>query len=68
MSDQYQSMSDAKKKVILEEALKAVKAAALERLKGAMTEDDPELLGRYSIEKATTQSQEALAREMGLIQ
>lgn len=68
MSDQYQSMSDAQKKVILEEALKAVKSAALDRLKGAMTEDDPELLDRYSIEKATTKSQEALAREMGLIQ
>jgi len=68
MSDQYQNMSDAKKKVILEEALKAVKSAALDRLKGAMTEDDPELLDRYTIEKATTKSQEALAREMGLIQ
>ena len=68
MSDKYQNMSDAQKKVILEEALKAVKSAALDRLKGAMTEDDPELLGRYSIEKATTKSQEALAREMGLIQ
>jgi hypothetical protein len=68
MSDQYQSMSDAKKKVLLEETLKAVKAEALERLKGAMTEDDPELLDRYTIEKGTTKSLEALAREMGLIQ
>ena len=68
MSDQYQNMSDAKKKVILEEALKAVKSAALERLKGAMAEDDPEILNRYTIEKATTKSQEALARELGLIQ
>jgi len=68
MSDKYQNMSDAAKKVFLEEALKAVKSAALERLKGAMAEDDPELLDRYTIEKATTKSQEALAREMGLIQ
>ena len=68
MSDQYQSMPDAAKKVLLEEVLKAVKSEALERLKGAMAEDDPELLGRYTIEKATTKSQEALAREMGLIQ
>ena len=68
MSDQYQNMSDAAKKVILEDALKLIKTAALDRLKGAMAEDDPEILKRYTIEKATTKSQEALAREMGLIQ
>jgi len=68
MSDKYQNMSDAAKKVILEEALKLIKTAALNRLKGAMVEDDPEILKRYTIEKATTKSQEALAREMGLIQ
>jgi len=68
MSDKYQNMSDAAKKVMLEEALKLIKTAALDRLKGAMAEDDPEILKRYTIEKATTKSQEALAREMGLIQ
>jgi hypothetical protein len=67
MSDQYQNMSDAAKKVILEEALKLIKTAALDRLKGSMAEDDPELLDRYTIEKGTTQSQEALAKQLGLI-
>jgi hypothetical protein len=68
MSDKYQNMSDAAKKVMLEGALKLIKTTALDRLKGAMAEDDPEILKRYTIEQATTKSQEALAREMGLIQ
>ena len=33
MSDKYQNMSDAAKKVILEDALKLIKTAALDRLK-----------------------------------
>jgi hypothetical protein len=66
MSDQYQNMNDAQKKVALEEVLKGFKKMALDRLKGSMGEDDPELLRRYMIEQGTTKSQEALLDQMGI--
>ena len=67
MSDMYQSMDDARKKVALEEVLKRFKSMALDRLKGAMAQDDPELLRKYMIEQKTTKSQEGLLQQMGVI-
>jgi hypothetical protein len=67
MSDRYQNMNDAEKKVALEEALKRFKSMALDRLKGAMAQDDPELLRQYMIEQRTTKSQEGLLQQMGVI-
>jgi hypothetical protein len=67
MSDRYQNMNDAEKKVALEEALKRFKSMALDRLKGAMAQDDPELLRQYMIEQRTTKSQEALLKQRGII-
>ena len=66
MSDRYQNMNDAEKKVALEEVLKRFKSMALDRLKGAMAQDDPELLKQYMIEQKTTKSQEALLKQMGI--
>jgi hypothetical protein len=67
MSDMYQSMDDARKKVALEEVLKGFKSMALDRLKGAMAQDDPELLRKYMIEQKTTKSQEDLLQQMGVM-
>ena len=67
MSDMYQNMDDARKKVALEEVLKMFKSMALDRLKGAMAQDDPELLKQYMIEQKTTKSQEGLLQQMGVI-
>ena len=67
MSDMYQNMDDARKKVALEEVLKRFKSMALDRLKGAMAQDDPELLRQYMIEQKTTKSQEGLLQQMGVI-
>ena len=67
MSDMYQNMDDARKKVALEEVLKRFKSMALDRLKGAMAQDDPELLRQYMIEQKTTKSQEGLLQKMGVI-
>ena len=67
MSDMYQNMDDARKKVALEEVLKSFKSMALNRLKGAMAQDDPELLKQYKIEQKTTKSQENLLKQMGVI-
>ena len=67
MSDMYQNMDDARKKVALEEALKRFKSMALDRLKGAMAQDDPELLRQYMIEQKTTKSQEGLLQQMGVM-
>lgn len=67
MSDMYQNMNDARKKVALEEVLKRFKSMALDRLKGAMANDDPELLRQYMIEQKTTKSQEALLNQMGVM-
>ena len=67
MSDRYQNMNDAEKKVALEEALKRFKSMALDRLKGAMAQDDPELLRQYMIEQKTTKSQEDLLQQMGVV-
>ena len=67
MSDRYQNMNDAEKKVALEEALKRFKSKALDRLKGAMAQDDPELLRQYMIEQKTTKSQEGLLQQMGVM-
>ena len=66
-SNNYQNMDDARKKVMLEEVLKRVKSKALDRLKGAMAQDDPELLRQYMIEQRTTKSQEGLLQQMGVI-
>ena len=68
MSDMYQNMDDARKKVALEEVLKSFKSMALNRLKSAMAQDDPELLKQYKIEQKTTKSQENLLKQMGVIQ
>ena len=67
MSDMYQNMDDARKKVALEEVLKRFKSMALDRLKGAMAQDDPELLRQYMIEQKTTKSQEDLLQQMGVV-
>ena len=67
MSDMYQNMDDARKKVALEEVLKRFKSMALDRLKGAMAQDDPELLRQYMIEQKTTKSQEGLLQQMGVM-
>lgn len=67
MSDRYQNMNDAEKKVALEEALKRFKSMALDRLKGAMAQDDPELLKQYMMEQKTTKSQERLLQQMGVM-
>jgi hypothetical protein len=67
MSDMYQNMDDARKKVALEEVLKRFKSKALDRLKGAMAQDDPELLRQYMIEQKTTKSQEGLLQQMGVM-
>ena len=67
MSDMYQNMDDARKKVALEEVLKRFKSMALDRLKGAMAQDDPELLRQYMIEQKTTKSQECLLQQMGVM-
>jgi hypothetical protein len=63
-----QSKTDAEKKVLLEEVLKEVRREALDRLKKAMTYDDPELMRRYQIEQGTNKSVEALLKERGLME
>jgi len=67
MSDMYQNMDDARKKVALEEVLKRFKSISLDRLKGAMAQDDPELLKKYMMEQKTTKSQERLLQQMGVM-
>lgn len=67
MSDMYQNMDDARKKVALEEVLKRFKSISLDRLKGAMAQDDPELLKKYMMEQKTTKSQERLLQQMGFM-
>jgi hypothetical protein len=67
MSDMYQNMDDARKKVALEEVLKRFKSISLDRLKNAMAEDDPELLRQYMMEQKTTKSQEGLLQQIGVM-
>lgn len=67
MSDMYQNMDDARKKVALEEILKRFKSISLDRLKNAMAQDDPELLKKYMMEQKTTKSQERLLQQMGVM-
>ena len=47
--------------------LKRFKSMALDRLKGAMAQDDPELLRKYMKEQKTTKSQEGLLQQMGVM-
>jgi hypothetical protein len=77
MSDEYQNMDDARKKVALEEVLKRIKSKAREQLigtpennysDGLLIKDDPELLNQYRVEQKFTKSQEDLIRQEGLLQ